>query len=78
MALLLLSQGIPMINAGDELLRTAGGNNNTWCQDNPLGWIDWSLAERNADMLRFVAGLIALRKRHRSLRRRRPAPPRCS
>jgi isoamylase len=56
MALLLLSQGIPMINAGDEMLRSAGGNNNTWCQDNPLGWIDWSLAERNADMLRFVAG----------------------
>jgi isoamylase len=70
MTLLLLSQGIPMINAGDELLRSADGNNNTWCQDNALGWIDWSLAEKNADMLRFVAGLIALRKRHRSLRRR--------
>jgi isoamylase len=70
MALLLLSQGIPMINAGDEFLRTAGGNNNTWCQDNPTGWLDWGLAEQNADMVRFVAGLIALRKRHRSLRRR--------
>ncbi len=70
MAILLLSQGIPMINAGDEMLRSTGGNNNTWCQDNALGWIDWSLAEQNADMLRFVAGLIALRRRHRSLRRR--------
>jgi len=70
MTLLLLSQGIPMINAGDEMLRSTDGNNNTWCQDNTLAWIDWSLAEQNADMLRFVAGLIALRKRHRSLRRR--------
>jgi glycogen operon protein len=70
MALLFLSQGIPMLNAGDELLRSTDCNNNTWCQDNRLGWIDWSLAERNADMLRFVKGLIALRKRHRSLRRR--------
>ncbi len=70
LTILLLSQGVPMLHAGDELLRTAGGNNNTWCQDNPIGWIDWGLAERNADMLRFVAGLIALRKRHHSLRRR--------
>jgi isoamylase len=69
-ALLFLSQGIPMLTAGDELLRSAECNNNTWCQDNRLGWVDWSLAERNADMLRFVRGLIALRKRHRSLRRR--------
>jgi glycogen operon protein len=67
---LLLSQGIPMLASGDELLRTAGGNNNTWCQDNPTGWLDWRLAEKNADVVRFVAGLIALRKRHRSLRRR--------
>ncbi|KAA6182982.1 glycogen-debranching protein [Thiohalocapsa marina] len=70
MAVLFLSQGIPMLNAGDELLRSAACNNNTWCQDNALGWIDWSLAERNADMLRFVRGMIALRKRHPSLRRR--------
>jgi len=70
LTILLLSQGIPMLLAGDELLRSADGNNNTWCQDNPLGWIDWSLAERNADMRRFVRGLIALRRRHRSLRRR--------
>jgi glycogen operon protein len=69
-ALLLLSQGIPMLLGGDELLRSAEGNNNTWCQDNPLGWIDWSVVETHADMQRFVAGLIRLRKRHRSLRRR--------
>ena len=70
MAILLLSQGIPMINAGDELLRSACGNNNTWCQDNPLGWIDWGLLAHNESMLRFTRGLIALRKRHPSLRRR--------
>jgi isoamylase len=70
LTLLLISQGIPMLNAGDEFLRSAGGNNNTWCQDNPTGWLDWALADENADMLRFTAGLIALRKRHRSLRRR--------
>ncbi|WP_295879329.1 glycogen debranching protein GlgX [uncultured Thiohalocapsa sp.] len=70
LTILMLSQGIPMLTAGDELLRTADGNNNTWCQDNPTGWLDWSLATQNADMVRFTAGLIALRKRHRSLRRR--------
>ena len=71
LALLFLSQGIPMLLAGDEVLRSQGGNNNAWCQDNPIGWLDWSLMERNADMLRFVRGLIALRRRHPSLRRRR-------
>ena len=71
MALLLLSQGIPMLLAGDEVLRGQSGNNNAWCQDNPLGWFDWSLVEKNHEQLRFVRGLIALRKRHPSLRRRR-------
>ncbi len=71
LALMFLSQGIPMLLAGDEVLRSQGGNNNAWCQDNPIGWLDWSLMERNADMLRFVRGLIALRRRHPSLRRRR-------
>jgi glycogen operon protein len=71
MVILFLSQGVPMILAGDEVLRTQGGNNNTWCQDNEVGWFDWALVERNADMLRFVSELVALRKRHPSLRRRR-------
>ena len=70
MAILFLSQGIPMILAGDEVLRSQAGNNNVWCQDNELGWFDWTLVERNADMLRFVRGLIALRRRHPSLQRR--------
>jgi glycogen operon protein len=70
LTLTFLSQGIPMLLAGDEVLRTQYGNNNTWCQDNPLGWFDWTLIERNAEMLRFVRGLIALRQRHPSLCRR--------
>ncbi len=70
-AILFLSQGIPMILAGDEVLRTQGGNNNAWCQDNPTGWFDWTQVGGNAGMHRFVAGLADLRKRHRSLRRRR-------
>jgi glycogen operon protein len=59
---LLLAQGTPMLLMGDEVLRTQQGNNNTWCQDNPLGWFDWDDLERNGDMLRFVRGLIALRQ----------------
>lgn len=70
MATLLLSQGVPMIMAGDEFLRTQGGNNNAWCQDNPVSWVDWSLKERNADFLRFTRMMIALRKAHPILRRR--------
>ena len=44
MGTLLISQGVPMILAGDEVLRTQGGNNNAWCQDNEISWLDWSLA----------------------------------
>jgi glycogen operon protein len=71
MATLLLSQGVPMLLAGDEMLRTQGGNNNAWCQDNEVSWVDWSLMTRNADFHRFVREMIALRKRHPALRRRR-------
>lgn len=70
-AILLLSQGVPMLLAGDEVLNTQNGNNNGYCQDNELTWFDWSLTEKNADMLYFVQQMIAFRKRHRSLRRRR-------
>jgi isoamylase len=69
-ATLLLSQGVPMLLAGDEFLRTQGGNNNAWCQDNAVSWLDWSLADQNAGFLRFVREMIALRKRHPALRRR--------
>jgi isoamylase len=53
--------------AGDEVLRTQHGNNNTWCQNNELSWFDWRLVETERDMLEFVRGMIALRRRHPSL-----------
>ncbi|MCF7993428.1 MAG: glycogen debranching protein GlgX [Chromatiaceae bacterium] len=70
-ALLLLSQGVPMLLAGDELLRTKQGNNNTYCQDNELSWIDWRLADENRTMLAFTRAMIAFRHRHATLRRDR-------
>jgi glycogen operon protein len=71
MAILMLSQGAPMLLAGDELLRTKQGNNNTYCQDNALSWIDWRLADENRDMLDFTRAMIAFRRRHPTLRRNR-------
>jgi isoamylase len=71
MAVLLLSQGIPMFVAGDEVLRTQRGNNNAYCQDNDVSWLDWSFSPSARAMLRFTRELIALRKRHPSLRRAR-------
>ena len=64
MAILLLSRGVPMLLAGDEVLRSQRGNNNAYCQDNELSWFDWSLVEANHEMFRFTAGMIALRRRH--------------
>ena len=63
-SLLMLSQGVPMFVMGDEVRRSQGGNNNAWCQDNPVGWFDWSLPDRHADMFRFWSRLIAFRKAH--------------
>ncbi|MGL6074993.1 MAG: glycogen debranching protein GlgX [Fimbriiglobus sp.] len=71
MATLMISQGVPMLTAGDEFLRTQQGNNNAWCQDNDISWIDWTLVEKNASFLRFTREMIALRKRHPVFRRRR-------
>jgi glycogen operon protein len=70
MATLMLSQGIPMLTAGDEFLRTQQGNNNAWCQDNEVSWVDWSLAEINKGFLRFAREMIQFRKRHPALRRK--------
>lgn len=70
-AILLLSQGVPMLLAGDEVLRTQRGNNNAYCQDKSVGWFDWTLLERHRDMFRFVSGMIAFRKRHPCLMRDR-------
>nr|WP_296771984.1 glycogen debranching protein GlgX [Rhodococcus sp. (in: high G+C Gram-positive bacteria)] len=71
MATLLLSQGTPMIAHGDELGRTQQGNNNVYCQDSELAWMDWSLAETNADLIEFTKAAIALRNNHPVFRRRR-------
>jgi isoamylase len=68
---LLVSQGIPMLLAGDEMGRTQGGNNNAYCQDNEVSWLDWSLATREQDLLTFTQGLARLRRRHPVFRRRR-------
>jgi glycogen operon protein len=67
LALLMLSRGVPMLLAGDEVLRSQHGNNNAYCQDNELSWFDWRLIKTNGDMLRFVRELIRLRRRHPSL-----------
>jgi glycogen operon protein len=69
MATLLLSQGVPMVLSGDEVLRTQRGNNNAYCQDNSLSWFDWRLVERNAEMLRFIQALVAFRRRQPNVRR---------
>jgi isoamylase len=71
MATLLLSQGVPMIVAGDEMGRTQGGNNNAYCQDNEISWLDWSLDEPRAELLDFTQFLIAFFHRHPVLRRRK-------
>ena len=72
LATLLLSQGTPMILAGDELGHTQLGNNNAYCQDNDVGWISWTgIEEDDADLLDFLRALIALRKRHPVFRRTR-------
>jgi isoamylase len=74
LATLLLSQGVPMIAHGDELGRTQEGNNNVYCQDNELSWVDWAAAndrEENASLNDFTARLTALRAAHPIFRRQR-------
>jgi glycogen operon protein len=69
--LLLLSNGTPMLHAGDEFLQTQGGNNNPYNQDNETSWLDWSRLERFPDVHRFFREMIAFRKAHPSLSRSR-------
>jgi len=69
MATILLSQGVPMLLAGDEIGRTQGGNNNAYCQDNEISWIDWTSEHMDRDTLGFVQQLIALHKEHPVFRR---------
>ncbi len=68
---LLLSQGTPMMLAGDEFGRTQQGNNNAYCQDNPISWVDWSLKDRNQPLIRFVQKLTWMRHKYPILRRSR-------
>jgi glycogen operon protein len=70
MATLLLSQGVPMILSGDELGRTQNGNNNAYCQDNEISWLDWELSTLDRNFLAFVRRMIRLRKEHPAFRRR--------
>ncbi|MEV7993824.1 glycogen debranching protein GlgX [Streptomyces sp. NPDC086077] len=71
LATLLLSQGIPMLCHGDEIGRTQGGNNNAYCQDNEVSWIDWRLTGEQRELRDFTRYVIALRAAHPVLRRRR-------
>ena len=70
-ASLMLSQGVPMLLHGDELGRSQGGNNNGYCQDNEISWVDWKLEEWQTELLGFTQHLIALRRQHPVFRRRR-------
>ena len=76
---LFCSQGVPMLLAGDELGRSQGGNNNAYCQDNEVSWVDWEAAAKHAGLLDFACALAELRRAHPVFRRRRffsgrPAP----
>jgi isoamylase len=71
LATLLLSQGVPMLRAGDELDQTQAGNNNAYCQDNELTWLDWKLDDRKVALLEFARKLVKLRLEHPNLHRRK-------
>jgi isoamylase len=71
LATLFFSQGVPMLLGGDEIGRTQGGNNNAYCQDNEVSWVDWKLAAEEATPLEFARELAAFRREHPVFRRRR-------
>jgi isoamylase len=71
LATLFFAQGTPMLLAGDEFGRTQHGNNNAYCQDNELSWVDWNIDEQGDALIAFCRRLIALRRSHPILRRRR-------
>jgi isoamylase len=71
LATLACSQGVPMLGMGDELGRTQRGNNNAYCQDNEIGWVDWTLDERARGLLEFTRRVFAIRRAETALRRRR-------
>src|SRR5207244_2367874 len=67
-AMLLVSQGVPMLLMGDEIGRTQQGNNNAYCHDNDLNWLDWTLRDTNAELWRFCKHCLAFRQAHPVLR----------
>ena len=69
LALLFTSQGVPMLQAGDEFGRTQLGNNNAYCQDNEISWVDWRLRSVNHALLEFTQLLAQVRRRHVEFRR---------
>ena len=69
-AILLLSQGVPMVFAGDEIRQTQNGNNNAYCQDNEISWVNWNLDAPNQQLLDFTRFLTGLFRQHPALRRR--------
>jgi glycogen operon protein len=71
LATLMISQGVPMLAHGDEFGRTQGGNNNVYCQDSPIAWMDWTLAAKHSGLVEFTGGLARLRAAHPVFRRRR-------
>ena len=71
LATLFFSQGVPMLCGGDELGRTQGGNNNAYCQDDEISWYDWELDDAKRSLLAFTGKLIALRRAHPNLHRRK-------
>ncbi|MDJ0736353.1 MAG: glycogen debranching protein GlgX [Nostocaceae cyanobacterium] len=71
LATLMLSQGVPMMVMGDEMGRTQGGNNNAYCQDNEVSWLNWDLQEENEALLDFTCQLIDFRRKHPVFRRRK-------
>jgi glycogen operon protein len=71
LAMLLLSQGVPMICGGDEIGRTQGGNNNAYAQDNETSWFDWRLDDARTALLEFTRRLVELRRAHPNLHRRK-------
>jgi isoamylase len=71
MATLLFSQGVPMLLAGDEIGRTQAGNNNAYCQDNEISWLDWNPEHMDHEILAFVRQMIGLRKQHPVFQRRK-------
>ncbi|HEX4719050.1 MAG TPA: glycogen debranching protein GlgX [Thermoleophilaceae bacterium] len=71
LATLLLSEGVPLLLAGDEFARTQGGNNNAYCQDNEISWVDWQVAADESELTAFVTRLLQIRREHPVLRRDR-------